>query len=174
MNRHLLECISIALEVLAFFFVTVDLYGEKRLTEWRNRIIAAQKIEGKNEATFTFNNFFSGAFLISVFVLVIFSFYFMIGFANKMINKIIGLITPLQEHPIIKYILMALLFLAAISISLFIVVILSVLFINVLLEIVEGLIYLVRVKPLKNRMLPIGTVLFIISKVIAIYNIFHF
>ena len=47
MSKELAGHIAIILETIAFFFVTVDLYGKERLIELRNRI-QALKIDEEN------------------------------------------------------------------------------------------------------------------------------
>jgi hypothetical protein len=47
-HRELIELVSISLEVLAFFFVTVDLYGESRLDQLTVRLSSAMESSSVN------------------------------------------------------------------------------------------------------------------------------
>ena len=167
MTREVAGHVSIVLETIAFFLVTVDLYGKERLLVLRNRIQALEidEVNKKFEHPFkhgqSVNVFIHALVLTPIFLFVYFSIkYGTFLIANYQTQGLFILIV----YMLFIVLLSALIFWKVREvIRVFRYLIKEV----ILFYIVKALIVITKLFPVEGMMITIGAVLFILSRIIA-------
>ena len=165
MTRESLEHMSIILEGIAFFLVTTDLYGEDRLLKLHEKIKSARPMDaGKKLLELVFTR---KTVIMSVNgTLNILFFIAFLVYTNKFISSY----PYWSYHYLIKWIVIIVGGVAMTYIVLFAIYLLFFFSYGAAFYILSLLIKILQIKPLKYIMLPLGTILFIISKIIAYIN----
>ncbi len=167
MKRELLEELSIILEGIAFFLVTTDLYGEERLSALQKRLQAAGPMNAgqaiinlvfysKKERILNLN-----VYLNILFFIVVLVYFFRYPFSSVFWNRyyLLKAVTVLVCGTLASYAVLYLLYMIIFFAY------------GMAFYLLSLLIKMLQLRPLKRIMLPLGTILFIASKVIAFRNI---
>lgn len=159
--------ISIWFEIISFFFVTIDLYGEKRLKNLDNKITEiSQKFDRENHYT--------GGCLFDILyaTLCLYLLYLPLGlivfFTNKIENFFIQIFVYFACIGLLGLLGLVAFKWYFIATAEFVIFILTVLF-RIVGFIVKMLLMLFEKFKLKGILLVLGAVLFLISKAIALY-----
>lgn len=168
MTKEFLSHSSIIIESIAFFLVTIDLYGKERLDKLRNRIKGInpnRKIEGV-----------SGIILRTISAIIYtFIFYAILYFLLKRwmfipdFNKSIGYnFIETYAHPRIGDIITIIIALiTGWNFRIFLVKIPR----SIIIYLLRFFIYAITLFPFQGIMLTVGTFLFITAKVLAYYSV---
>jgi len=152
---------SIVLDSIAFFLVTLDLYGERRLLILQRKF---KRIKSPEILDVIFKildpKWLPNIFLYFSGIIVAITFYYLT-------NKYIQNYAWFHNHTIIKHFVLVLLSVIVWTVFQLTAFLLFYIIVGAITTLFRSILFIVKTKPVKVWMLPIGTALFIISRVIS-------